>query len=277
MPLPIMLAHRIVPAARRGAQGATRSRTCGPTGRRRSRSATRSTSTAASGRSRSSACSSRPSTATGSTRDRCIKPDLIEHVLQPILPGELYDEARFEERDFVLVNPTGTLRHRRADGRHRPHRPQDHRRHLRRRGAPRRRRVLGQGSDEGRPLGRLRGALRREERRRGRARRPLRDAGRLRDRRRAPGLDRGRLLRHRAACRRPGSRSSCASTSTCGPAAIIRDLDLRRPIYAKTAAYGHFGRDDHDFTWERTDKAEALARPAGSRPRPPRSAGLAAC
>jgi S-adenosylmethionine synthetase len=42
------------------------------------------------------------------------------------------------------------------------------------------------------------------------------------------------------------------------PAAIIRDLDLRRPIYAKTAAYGHFGRDDHDFSWERTDKAEAL-------------------
>jgi S-adenosylmethionine synthetase len=47
------------------------------------------------------------------------------------------------------------------------------------------------------------------------------------------------------------------------PAAIIRDLDLRRPIYAKTAAYGHFGRDDHDFTWERTDKAEALRDAAG--------------
>jgi S-adenosylmethionine synthetase len=47
------------------------------------------------------------------------------------------------------------------------------------------------------------------------------------------------------------------------PAAIIRDLDLRRPIYAKTAAYGHFGRDDHDFTWERTDKADALREAAG--------------
>jgi S-adenosylmethionine synthetase len=47
------------------------------------------------------------------------------------------------------------------------------------------------------------------------------------------------------------------------PAAIIRDLDLRRPIYAKTAAYGHFGRDDHDFTWERTDKADALRSAAG--------------
>jgi S-adenosylmethionine synthetase len=48
------------------------------------------------------------------------------------------------------------------------------------------------------------------------------------------------------------------------PAAIQRDLNLRRPIYAKTAAYGHFGRDDHDFTWERTDKADALRAAAGA-------------
>ncbi len=47
------------------------------------------------------------------------------------------------------------------------------------------------------------------------------------------------------------------------PGAIIRDLDLRKPIYRKTAAYGHFGRDDVDFTWERTDRAEALERAAG--------------
>jgi len=47
------------------------------------------------------------------------------------------------------------------------------------------------------------------------------------------------------------------------PAAILRDLDLRRPIYRKTAAYGHFGRNDHDFTWERTDKAAALRAAAG--------------
>jgi S-adenosylmethionine synthetase len=47
------------------------------------------------------------------------------------------------------------------------------------------------------------------------------------------------------------------------PGAIVRDLDLRRPIFRKTAAYGHFGRDDHDFTWEKTDKAEALKRDAG--------------
>jgi S-adenosylmethionine synthetase len=47
------------------------------------------------------------------------------------------------------------------------------------------------------------------------------------------------------------------------PGAFRDSLDLHRPIYQKTAAYGHFGRDDEDFTWERTDKAEALADAAG--------------
>ncbi|HKA70150.1 MAG TPA: methionine adenosyltransferase [Actinomycetes bacterium] len=47
------------------------------------------------------------------------------------------------------------------------------------------------------------------------------------------------------------------------PAAIIRDLDLLRPIYAQTAAYGHFGRDLPDFTWERTDRVDALRSAAG--------------
>ena len=42
------------------------------------------------------------------------------------------------------------------------------------------------------------------------------------------------------------------------PGAIIRDLDLRRPIYEKTAAYGHFGREDPDFTWEKTDRVDEL-------------------
>lgn len=47
------------------------------------------------------------------------------------------------------------------------------------------------------------------------------------------------------------------------PAAIIRDLDLRRPIYKQVAAYGHFGRNDLDVPWERTDKADALRAAAG--------------
>jgi len=47
------------------------------------------------------------------------------------------------------------------------------------------------------------------------------------------------------------------------PGAIIRDLDLRRPIFRQTAAYGHFGRDDVAFPWENTDKAKELAKSAG--------------
>ena len=47
------------------------------------------------------------------------------------------------------------------------------------------------------------------------------------------------------------------------PGAIIRDLDLRRPIYQKLAAYGHFGRDDLDLTWENTDRAAEIKKAAG--------------
>jgi S-adenosylmethionine synthetase len=47
------------------------------------------------------------------------------------------------------------------------------------------------------------------------------------------------------------------------PKGIIQMLDLLRPIYEKTAAYGHFGRNEPDFTWERTDKAAALKAAAG--------------
>ena len=47
------------------------------------------------------------------------------------------------------------------------------------------------------------------------------------------------------------------------PGALIRELNLLRPIYRKTAAYGHFGRTDNDFTWERTNKAAALRAATG--------------
>src|SRR5687767_13009295 len=47
------------------------------------------------------------------------------------------------------------------------------------------------------------------------------------------------------------------------PGAFREELKLHRPIYQKTAAYGHFGRDDHDFTWERTDRADTLREAAG--------------
>ena len=47
------------------------------------------------------------------------------------------------------------------------------------------------------------------------------------------------------------------------PGEIIKRLDLLRPIYKKTAAYGHFGRNDPDFTWEKTDMADILRKEAG--------------
>ena len=47
------------------------------------------------------------------------------------------------------------------------------------------------------------------------------------------------------------------------PKGIIQMLDLLRPIYEKTAAYGHFGREEPEFSWERTDKAQALRAAAG--------------
>ena len=47
------------------------------------------------------------------------------------------------------------------------------------------------------------------------------------------------------------------------PYGIVTMLDLIRPIYRKTAAYGHFGREDEDFTWERTDRVDALRQAAG--------------
>ena len=47
------------------------------------------------------------------------------------------------------------------------------------------------------------------------------------------------------------------------PAAIISQLDLKRPIYKDTAAFGHFGRTDVSFPWEKTDKADALKKAAG--------------
>jgi S-adenosylmethionine synthetase len=56
------------------------------------------------------------------------------------------------------------------------------------------------------------------------------------------------------------------------PGAFRQYLQLHRPIYQKTAAYGHFGREDHDFTWERIDKAETLRQAAGLGERQPAGA-----
>jgi S-adenosylmethionine synthetase len=194
--------------------------------------------------------------------DTLIKPDVIEHVLHPILPHDLYDEKRLDERDFVLVNPTGRFAV----------------------GGP-----MGDTGLTGRKIivdtygGMARhggGAFSgkdptKVDRSAAYAARyvakNLVSAG-LADRLElqvayaigvahpvsiaveAFGTEKvavakiEELVRERFDLR---------------PAAILRDLDLRRPIYAKTAAYGHFGRDDLDFTWERTDRAEELRKAAG--------------
>ena len=82
------------------------------------------------------------------------------------------------------------------------------------------------------------------------------------------GRVRDRQGRSRSACSsRPSAPSTVpddriqkavAEVFDLRPAAIIRDLDLLRPIYSQTAAYGHFGRELPDFTWERTDRADEL-------------------
>ncbi len=195
--------------------------------------------------------------------DTLLKPDLIEHVIEPILPKELYDQRRLEhDKDFVYCNPTGkfviggpmgdsglTGRKIIVDtyGGAAPH---------------------GGGAFSGKDPTKV-------DRSAAYAARWVAKnvvAAGLADRcqiqvayaigvahplsvlvdtfgtEAIPVLRIEELVREHFDLR---------------PAAILRDLDLRRPIYAKTAAYGHFGRDDGDFTWERTDRADALREAAG--------------
>jgi S-adenosylmethionine synthetase len=202
--------------------------------------------------------------ADGCDAETLIKPDLIERVLHPILPPDLYDEGRFQERDFVYVNPTGKF-------------------------------VLGGPMGDTGLTGRkividtYGGAAR--------------HGGGAFSGKDPTKVDRSASYAARYVAKNivaAGLAERCEvnvayaigvahpvsiTVRTFGtervpierieqlarehfdlrPAAILRDLDLRRPIYGKTAAYGHFGRDDHDFTWERTDKADALRSAAGLR------------
>jgi S-adenosylmethionine synthetase len=199
----------------------------------------------------------------GLDAETLIKPDLAEHVLRPILPHDLYDERRIEhDRDFFYVNPTGkfviggpmgdtgvTGRKIIVDsyGGSAPH---------------------GGGAFSGKDPTKV-------------DRSAAYAARYVAKNVVAAGLaDRCQLqVAYAIGVAHPMS----VLVETFGteaipvprieelvrehfdlrPAAILRDLDLRRPIYAKTAAYGHFGREDKDFTWERTDKADALREAAG--------------
>jgi S-adenosylmethionine synthetase len=194
-----------------------------------------------------------------------IKPDLIEHVIRPVLPSELYDESRLEhDRDFVYVNPTGkfviggpmgdtglTGRKIIVDtyGGAAPH---------------------GGGAFSGKDPTKV-------------DRSAAYAARYVAKNVVAAGLaDRCQVqVAYAIGVAHPVSiNAECFGTEAEGitiprieelirehfdlrPSAIQRDLDLWRPIYTKTAAYGHFGRDDKDFTWERTDKADALRSAAG--------------
>ncbi|HEX6699554.1 MAG TPA: methionine adenosyltransferase [Gaiellaceae bacterium] len=192
-----------------------------------------------------------------------IKQDVIEKVLHPILPPDLYDEKRlWSDRDFVYVNPTGkfviggpmgdtglTGRKIIVDtyggaGRH------------------------GGGAFSGKDPTKV-------DRSAAYAARYVAKnivAGGLADRAEvnvayAIGVARPVSIAvqtfntERVAAER--IEDAVREVFDLRPAALLRDLDLRRPIYQKTAAYGHFGRDDHDFTWERVDKARELRRAAG--------------
>jgi S-adenosylmethionine synthetase len=198
----------------------------------------------------------------GLDTEALVKPDLIEHVLHPILPRDLYDERRFDERDFVLVNPTGKFVV----------------------GGP-----IGDTGLTGRKIivDTYGGAAR--------------HGGGAFSGKDPTKVDRSAAYAARYAAKNVVAAGiaercelqvsyaigvahpvsievECFGTERIPldriaslvreqfdlrPGAILRDLDLWRPIYAQTAAYGHFGREEQDFTWERTDRADALRAAAG--------------
>jgi S-adenosylmethionine synthetase len=195
--------------------------------------------------------------------DTLLKPDLIEHVIEPILPKDLYDQRRLEhDRDFVYCNPTGkfviggpmgdsglTGRKIIVDtyGGAAPH---------------------GGGAFSGKDPTKV-------------DRSAAYAARWVAKNVVAAGLaDRCQIQVAYAigvahplsvlvdtfgteAIPVPKIEELVREHFDLRPAAILRDLDLRRPIFTKTAAYGHFGREDGDFTWERTDRADALRAAAG--------------
>ena len=122
----------------------------------------------------------------------------------------------------------------------------------------------GKDPDEGRSQRGLHGPLRGQERRGLGTGRPLRSAVGLRHRRFRSGERAGRYRRHRQAARRAAG-GLVREHFPLTPSGIIRHLNLRRPIYQKTASGGHFGRSEPEFTWEKTDRAADLAKGRQSR------------
>ena len=198
----------------------------------------------------------------GIDTDTLIRPDLWEHVLHPILPGELYDEAELNTKKNFLVNPTGRF-------------------------------VIGGPVGDAGLTGRkiivdTYGGM-------------ARHGGGAFSGKDPSKVDRSAAYAARWVAKNvvaAGLADRCevqvayaigvahpvsVMVETFGtehvdngkiaelvnehfdlrPGSFRKELDLHRPIYQKTAAYGHFGRDDHNFTWERTDRADALRSAAG--------------
>jgi S-adenosylmethionine synthetase len=196
--------------------------------------------------------------------DGQMKSDVIEHVLGPVLPADLYDERRLGEDGFVLVNPTGkfVVGGPKADT-----------------GLTGRKIIVDSYGAAARQGG---GCFSGKDPTK--VDRSAAYAGRwVAKNVVAAGLaDRCEIeVAYAIGVAHPVSLAvECFGTEAEGmtarrieelvtehfdlrPAAIIRDLDLPRPIYAATAAYGHFGREEPNFTWERTDRADALREAAG--------------
>ncbi len=194
--------------------------------------------------------------------DTLVRPDVIDHVVRPVLPEELTEGRRLEERGYVLVNPTGRFV---AGG------------PISDTGVTGRKIVVdtyggaarhGGGAFSGKDPTKVDRSASYA------ARHVAKNVV-------AAGLaDRCELqVAYAIGVAQPVSIAvDCFGTERVAldaieravrevfdlrPAAIVRDLDLRRPIYAKTARYGHFGRRDPDFTWERIDRADALREVAG--------------
>ena len=189
-----------------------------------------------------------------------IEEAIREQVIKPIVPAKLVTNKTQDPHQ-----PDRSLRDRWPARRRRPHRPQDHRRHLRRLRPPRRRRLLGQGSEQGRSLGRVLRALHREARRGGGPRATLRGPVRLRDRRRRAGLDARRYVRHRAWSATSGSPRPCSRLRRA-PGALIQSStcagrsSARRPPTVTSAARSPSSRGS------RPTRPPRCARPPASAP-----------
>ena len=185
---------------------------------------------------------------------------IIEEIIKPVLPKAWLQDTKYPDQ------PDRPLRHRRSAGRLRADRSQDHRRHLRRRLPARRRRILRQ-----RPKSKVDRSAAYAARY---VAKNIVAAGIAQANARvqvAYAIGVAKPMNITVYTEGTGVMSDddlsklVAAQFDLRPKGIIQMLDLLRPIYQKTAAYGHFGREEPEFSWEATDKAAMLRDAAGLR------------